>query len=150
MQNTKILLADDHKIIIDGLRRLLTDKFEVVGAVTDGMMVVETAKKTCPDLVLLDITMPLMNGLDAARVLQNEVPNAKIIFLTMHADSYFVLEAFRVGASGYLLKQSAGDELLTAIHQVLLGRHYLSPLVTKDFISLLLESKKKLINTILI
>jgi DNA-binding NarL/FixJ family response regulator len=141
MERAKILLADDHVIIIEGLRRLLEDQFELVGAVTNGMRLIEEARSQKPDVILLDISMPLLNGLDAARVLQDEKTKSKLIFLTMHTDLFFVQEAFRVGASGYLLKQSAGDELISAIHQVLQGRTYISPLVAGDLIPLIIESK---------
>ena len=141
MKRARILLADDHVIIIEGLRRLLEDQFELVGAVTDGMQLLEEARKSKPDVILLDISMPLLNGLDAARSLTQESTKAKLIFLTMHADPFFVQEAFRAGASGYLLKQSAGDELISAINQVMLGRTYISPLVAGDLIPLIVESK---------
>jgi CRISPR-associated protein Cas8b1/Cst1 subtype I-B len=141
MQRARILLADDHVIIIEGLRRILEDQFELVGAVTDGRALIEEAKTKKPDIILLDISMPLLNGLDAARILQKDSTRAKLIFLTMHTDSYFVKEAFRAGASGYLLKQSAGDELVVAIKHVLEGRVYISPLITEDLIPLIIESK---------
>jgi DNA-binding NarL/FixJ family response regulator len=141
MKRASILLADDHVIIIEGLRRLLEDQFELVGAVTNGMLLIEEARKLKPDVILLDISMPLLNGLDAARTLHQESTKSKIVFLTMHADPFFVQEAFRAGASGYLLKQSAGDELISAINQVLLGRTYISPLVAGDLIPLIIESK---------
>jgi DNA-binding NarL/FixJ family response regulator len=105
------------------------------------MALLEKARETKPDIILLDISMPLLNGLDAARALKKESRKSKLIFLTMHTDSYFVREAFRAGASGYLLKQSAGDELITAINQVLQGRAYITPLVAKDVISFIVESK---------
>lgn len=141
MKRARILLADDHVIIIEGLRRLLEDQFELVGAVTDGMALIEAAKKNKPDIILLDISMPLLNGLDAARLLQKDSMRSKIIFLTMHTDSYFVKEAFRAGASGYLLKQSAGDELVTAINHVLQGKTYISPLIAGEIVPLIIESK---------
>jgi DNA-binding NarL/FixJ family response regulator len=141
MKRARILLADDHVIIVEGLRSLLESHFELVGAVTDGMALVEAARQHQPDVILLDISMPLLNGLDAARILQKESIKSKFIFLTMHTDSYFIKEAFRAGASGYLLKQSAGDELIMAINQVLLGRAYITPLIAKDVIPLIIESR---------
>jgi len=141
MNRARILLADDHVIIIEGLRRILEEQFELVGAVTDGMALVEAAKAHKPDIIVLDISMPLLNGLDAARILQKESTASKLIFLTMHTDSYFVQEAFRAGASGYLLKQSAGEELITAINHVLQKKTYISPLIASDLIPLIIKSK---------
>jgi DNA-binding NarL/FixJ family response regulator len=141
MKRARILLADDHIIIIEGLRRLLENRFELVGAVTNGLALLEAAKTTKPDIILLDISMPYLSGLDAARTLQKDFKRIKLIFLTQHTDSYFVKEAFRAGASGYLLKQSAGDELITAIDQVLQGRPYITPLIAEDLIPMILESK---------
>jgi DNA-binding NarL/FixJ family response regulator len=141
MKRARILLADDHIIIIEGLRRLLENHFELVGAVTNGLALLEAAKATKPDIILLDISMPHLSGLDAARTLQKDSKRIKLIFLTQHTDSYFVKEAFRAGASGYLLKQSAGDELITAIDQVLQGRPYITPLIAEDLIPMILESK---------
>jgi DNA-binding NarL/FixJ family response regulator len=125
--------------VIEGLRSLFGETYELVGAVSDGRALIDAAKNTLPDVIVLDISMPLLNGLDAARVLRSEVPEAKIVFLTMHADRYFVKEAFRAGASGYLLKQAAGEELISAIEQVMKGRRYISPLITDDILSLVLD-----------
>jgi len=138
MERVKILLADDHTIVLEGIKSLLEGRFDLVGAVTDGRALVKAAKQTVPDVIVLDISMPLLNGLDAARLLRKELPRTKIVFLTMHADSYFVREAFRAGASAYLLKHSAGEELVNAIEQVLLGRQYITPLITKEVMSLFL------------
>jgi DNA-binding NarL/FixJ family response regulator len=95
-----------------------------------------------PDVILLDISMPVLNGIDAAHQLRTLLPSAKIIFVTMHADAEFVTEAFRVGAAGYLLKRSAASELLTAIREVLKGNHYVSPLVTRNALDLFIASSK--------
>lgn len=137
---TKILLADDHSIVLEGLVGLLSGRYDVVGAVSDGLAVVEEARAKCPDVIVLDISMPRLNGLEAARIVHSQMPQTKIIFLTMHADRYFIIEAFRTGASGYLLKQSAGEELFTAIDEVMSGRRYLSALATHDTLSYIFEN----------
>lgn len=126
------MLADDHTLVLEGLRRLLEDECELVGMVEDGRALVETAPKLAPDLILLDISMPLLNGLDAARRLRKLVPESRIIFLTMHADPTYASEAFEAGAAGYLLKRSAASELAAAIATVLDGGKYLTPLITSE------------------
>jgi len=135
----KILLADDHAIVIDGLRRLLETEFEVVGAVGDGRALLSAAKKLRPDVILVDISMPSLNGLEAVRQLKKTDSRAKVIFLTMHLDGSFAAEAMRAGAAGYLVKHSIAEELVQAIRQVLEGRHYVSPLITKDMLGNLVE-----------
>lgn len=134
MTKPRLLLADDHSLVIEGIRRILEDHFDVVGAVEDGRALVEAAATLRPELVLLDISMPLLNGIDAARRLKQQHPEIKIIFVTMHADRAYVNEAFKAGASGYLLKRSAGAELLQAIESVLGGNSYVTPLIAKDLI----------------
>ena len=124
----RVLLADDHTLVLEGLRRILEDKCDLVGTVEDGRTLVEAAERLRPDVILLDISMPLLNGLEAARIVRTRVPEAKIIFLTMHADPTYAREAFRAGASGYLLKRSATSELAKAISVVLRGRPYVTPL----------------------
>jgi DNA-binding NarL/FixJ family response regulator len=130
----RILMADDHSLVLAGLRRLVEEEGDVVGAVEDGRALVEEAKRLRPDLILLDISMPLLNGLDAARQLTKLVPDSKLIFVTAHATPTYVTEAFKVGASGYLVKQSATAELKQAIQVVLSGQHYMTPSVTKDML----------------
>lgn len=132
MNRPRVLLADDHSIVLAGLRRLMESDFDLVGTVEDGRALLEAAARLKPDIIMLDISMPLLNGIEAARQLRKIVPQSKIIFLTMHADVGYVKEAFRVGASGYLIKRSAASELATAIHEVMKGRTYVTPLVTKD------------------
>ncbi len=132
MTRPRILMADDHSLVLAGLRRLVEELGEVVGTVEDGRALVEEAKRLRPDLILLDISMPLLNGLDAARQLTKLVPDSKLIFLTMHTTPTYVSEAFKAGASGYLVKQSATAELKQAIQAVLRGQHYMTPPVTKD------------------
>jgi DNA-binding NarL/FixJ family response regulator len=132
MKKPRVLLADDHTLVLDGLRKILEPECEVVGAVEDGRSLLVTAKQLQPDIILLDISMPLLNGVEAARRLRTAAPDAKVIFVTMHADATYVAGAFRAGASGYVLKRCASVELLKAINQVLTGRPYITPLIRKD------------------
>lgn len=134
MKRARILLADDHTLVLEGIRKLLESHFDLVGAVEDGRAVLEVAPKVDPQVIVLDISMPLLNGIDAARQLRKVVPDAKIVFLSMHADPTYVTEAFRAGGSGYLLKRSAATELIFAIEEVLKGRYYVTPAVAKDVI----------------
>ena len=139
MKRPRVLMADDHSLILAGLRKLVENECEVIGTVEDGRSLVEAAQRLRPDLILLDISMPLLNGLEAARQLQILVPESKLIFLTMHASSTYATEAFQAGASGYLLKRSAASELSLAIRSVLHGQHYLTPLITKDVLGSVLN-----------
>jgi DNA-binding NarL/FixJ family response regulator len=132
MKRPRVLLADDHTLVLDGLRKILEPECEVVGAVEDGRSLLAAAKQLQPDIILLDISMPLLNGVEAARRLRAAAPDAKVIFVTMHADATYVAGAFRAGASGYVLKRCASLELLKAINQVLSGREYVTPLIGKD------------------
>ena len=138
----RLLLADDHTLLLEGIRLLLEPEFDLVGSVEDGHALLAAAKTLKPDIILLDISMPVLNGIDAARRLRKLLPSAKLIFLTMHADPDYVTEAFRAGAMGYLLKRSAASELLTAIQAVLKGNHYVSPLVTRNALDLLISTPK--------
>jgi DNA-binding NarL/FixJ family response regulator len=135
MKKPRVLMADDHSLILAGLRKLVEVECDVVGMVEDGRALVEAAQKLRPDLILLDISMPLLNGLEAARQLTKLVPESKVIILTMHASPTYATEAFQAGASGYLLKRSAASELSKAIESVLQGQQYLTPLITKDVLS---------------
>lgn len=137
----RLLLADDHTLLLEGIRLMLEPEFELVGSVEDGQALLTAAKALKPDVILLDISMPVLNGIDAAHQLKKILPSAKLIFLTMHADADYVTEAFRAGAAGYLLKRSAASELLTAIREVLNGNHYVSPLVTRNALDMLITSK---------
>ena len=132
MTPPRILMADDHSLVLAGLRRLVVGFGDVVGTVEDGRALIVEAQRLRPDLILLDISMPLLNGLDAARQLAKLVPESKVIFLTMHATPTYVTEAFKAGASGYLLKQSAEAELGQAVQAVLRGQQYMTPSVTKN------------------
>jgi len=135
MMRPRVLMADDHSIVLAGLRKLVETECEVVGAVENGRALVEEAEKRQPDIILLDISMTLLNGLGAARQLRKLVPESKLIFLTMHATPSYAMEAFKAGASGYLLKRCAASELMQAIRAVMQGQHYLTPLITKDVLT---------------
>jgi len=124
----RILIADDHQIVRQGLRRLLEseESFTVVGEAANGRAAVRMVEEMNPDMVVMDVTMPDLNGIDAARQITTEHPDVKVIGLSMHADSRFASEMLRAGASGYLLKEDAFEELATAIRQVLSGTVYVS------------------------
>lgn len=127
MRRTRILLADDHAMICAGFAKLLEPYYEVVGSVLDGRALLKAADDLKPDVVLLDIGMPLLNGLDAARELKKRMPYIKIIFLTMESDSYIATEALRAGGLAYLLKTSQPTELLQAVHDAVRGVSYVTP-----------------------
>ncbi len=131
MGRIRVLLADDHAIICAGVAKLLEPYYEVVGSVEDGRALLKAANELKPDVVLLDIGMPLLNGLDAARELKKRMPYVKLIFLTMDSDSYVAAEAFRAGALAYLLKTSSSAELLQAIHGVVKGVSYVTPAIAR-------------------
>jgi len=124
----RVLLADDHKLVLEAFRRLLEPQYEVVGTVSDGHALLEAAPLLHPDVVLLDVAMPLLNGLDAARQLKQQMPKVKLVFLTMNPDPDLATEAMRAGASAYLLKHCGTSELFHAIEQALKGKSY----VTKE------------------
>jgi DNA-binding NarL/FixJ family response regulator len=131
MKRPRVLVADDHQMLVDALKCVLEPRCEVVGTVNDGRALVAAASALQPDLIVLDIAMPDLNGLDAARRLKQSESKAKLIFLTMHEDPDFVGEAFRVGASAFLLKQSAVLELMDAVEKVLRGGSYVTPRAAK-------------------
>jgi RNA polymerase sigma factor (sigma-70 family) len=141
IKKPRLLMADDHSIMLAGLRKLVEGTCEVIGAVEDGRALVEAAEQLRPDLILVDISMPLLNGMDAARQIKKSVPDAKLIFLTMHASPVFATEALQAGASGYLLKQSAASELPQAIETVLNGQVYLTPAITKSVLDSIVKHK---------
>ena len=139
MTRPRILMADDHAMLLDAFRALLEPEFDVVGTVTDGRMLLEEFSRLHPDVVVLDIAMPLLNGLDAGRQLKAQRKSVKLIYLTMNPDPDLAGEALRLGASGYVLKSSAAHELKQAIHEVLRGRSYITPLITRDVVGSLIE-----------
>ena len=142
MTRPRVLLADDHTLILDGYRKLLEELCEIVGVAEDGRTLLAMAQQLQPDIVTLDISMPQLNGIDAARKLHKDLPCTKIIFVTMHADQAYVNEAFKAGASGYLLKRSAGSELVQAIQSVMNGHHYVTPLIAKDLVQSVVTGRK--------
>jgi DNA-binding NarL/FixJ family response regulator len=132
MKRPRVILADDHVLLLDAVKNLLAADFEIVGTFTDGLALVNGAVELKPDVVILDIGMPQMNGLNAGQRLRQILPNLKLIYLTMNLDADIAAEALRLGASGYVAKNSAATELIRAIHLVLRGRTYITPLITKD------------------
>lgn len=127
MRRPRLLLADDHRLVLDGLRTVLEPHFEVIGVVEDGRALLTAASELKPDLILLDISIPLLNGINAAHYLRKSCPKTKLIFVTMHAERAYVAGAFRAGASGYVLKRAAARELVVAIREVLSGRRFITP-----------------------
>ena len=128
----RVLLADDHAVVAEGIARLIGDVADLVGQVNDGVRLLEEVRRLRPDIVVTDITMPGMSGIDAMRQLKAEGSEARFIFLTIHTEARLAAEAMRSGASAYLLKQAAGNELFSAIQAVTSGRTYLTPLITGD------------------
>jgi DNA-binding NarL/FixJ family response regulator len=126
VKKARILLGDDHPVFLDGSRALLETRYEVVGAAMDGRILVEAALSLKPDLILLDISMPLLSGLEGARRAKASLPRVKVLFFTMHSEQTYVQAAFEAGAAGYLLKSAASPELLTAVRKVLEGQIYVS------------------------
>jgi DNA-binding NarL/FixJ family response regulator len=122
-------MADDHDLVVEGIQRLLESKCDFVGKVGDGYALLRAAEQERPDVVLLDISMPLLNGMEACRQLTRSLPKTRVIFLTMHADTAYLEEGFRAGGSGYLLKRSAASELLEAISTVMRGGRYVTSLI---------------------
>jgi len=138
----RLLIADDHTLVAEACRSVLEPRFEVVGIVNNGRTLLQAATSLRPDVVIVDIAMPHLNGLDAGQQLKGLIPSLKIVYLTMNTEPEVAAEAFRRGASGYVLKTSAADELVTAIHRVLKNESYLSPSITKDTVTYLLKSGK--------
>src|SRR5262245_3805627 len=134
MHRPRVLLADDHWLIREAIARRLESGCDVVGAVTDSRALLADAAEHRPDIVVLDIALPLLNGLDAARQLKRLMPDVKLIFLTVSEDPDLAAEAFRAGASGYLLKNSAASELLKSVQEVSRGRSYVTPLATQGLV----------------
>ena len=135
----RVIIADDHVLLAEAFEKLLSPECEVVAKVIDGRALVEACRTAHPDIVLLDISMPLLNGLDAARQIRAINPSIKLIFLTMNDDPDLAAEAFRAGATAYLLKRSPASELLTAIRQATKNRKYVTPLVTEGMLGALMD-----------
>lgn len=126
----RILIADDHQLVLEGIKRIVEPECTVAGVATNGQDILALARAEQPDIVLLDMTLPLLNGIEAARKLKATLPHIKIIFVTMQVKRDYVREAFDAGASGYVAKQAAASDLVEAIHEVLDGHFYLSPLIS--------------------
>jgi DNA-binding NarL/FixJ family response regulator len=135
MKKNRVLLADDHRIVLEGLRGLLEPEFEIVGAVEDGRTLVSEARRLRPDLVVADISMPELNGIDAVRQIKKTDEGIRVVFLTMHADVGYAASAFEAGASGFVLKHSAPQELITALRDAMRGHTYVTPIIAGDLIA---------------
>ena len=141
---TRLLIADDHNLVAEACKSFLEPEFEVVAIVNDGRALLQAAVELKPDILIVDISMPLLNGLDAAEQVKAMLPSVKLVFLTMNMNPEVAAEAFRRGASAYLPKSTAAKELLMALRDVLRGKSYLSPLITRDTVQFLLRSGKAL------
>jgi DNA-binding NarL/FixJ family response regulator len=139
----KILLADDHKVLTEGLSKLLSQQYEVMGTVSNGRELVSAAKEHKPDVIVADISMPLLNGIDAIKMLRKAGVRSKFVMLTMHLDVSLAVQSFRVGASAYVLKSVASDEIRSAVETALRGRTYLSSGFPMDLISVLAEAARR-------
>lgn len=142
MSKPRVLLADDHALLIGAYEKLLAGECDVVGHAQDGRALVAAAETSKPDIVILDISMPLLNGIEAGRQIKRRAPDCKLVFVTMNEDPGLAAEAFRAGASAYLLKSSAWAELVTAIREVMRGRSYVTPLVTGDLVGSLMKQEQ--------
>jgi DNA-binding NarL/FixJ family response regulator len=138
---TRLIIADDHTLIAEAFQKLLEPSCDVVATVTDGRALLVAARDLRPEVIVLDVAMPLLNGLDAARYIRKMDPSIKMVFVTVSEDPDIAAEAFRAGGSAYLLKRSAGAELLTAIHEVLKGRSYVTSLVTGGVVQSLMRHR---------
>jgi len=139
----RILLADDHRMVAEGLKSLLVDDFDLVGTVEDGRTMVATAKKLRPDVIVADITMPHLNGLDALARLKNDNPDVKVVFLTMHRNAAYARRALEAGAAGFVVKHSAPAELVMAIRAALKGETFISPTLAGDVLQEIQHGARK-------
>ena len=144
MTRARIILADDHRLMLDALKKLLEPEFEIVGTFENGQTLVEHAAELHPNVIVLDVGMPQMNGLIAGKKLKQELPLVKLVYLTMNQDPDIAGEAFRLGASAYLLKNSSGSELVRAIGEVVRGRYYITPLMTKEMDGSFVQNFKRM------
>jgi DNA-binding NarL/FixJ family response regulator len=134
MNRPRVLIADDHQILAEGVRGLLEPKFEVVGVLADGRELLTAAKKLRPDVIVADVTMPSLNGIEAAAQLRDAGITARVVILTMHRDVAYARRAMEAGASGFVLKHSVSTELLTAIREALRGRTYITPMIAGELV----------------
>ena len=135
MKKPRLLLADDHRLVAEGLRGLLEPDYQLVGIVENGRELLEAAARLMPDVVVADVSMPLLNGIEAVRQLKKKSPEVVVVFLTMHLDVAYAASAFEAGASGYVLKHSAPSELLNAIDCALKGRTYITPMLAGELLN---------------
>ncbi len=142
MTKPRVLLADDHALLLGAFEALLSSECEIVGTASDGRQLVADAARLKPDVIVLDVMMPHLNGLEAARQIKQSLKTVKLVFVTVNEDADLAAEAFRAGASAYLLKGSAAPELLTAIREVMQGRSYVTPLMTDALVETLLNPEK--------
>lgn len=143
---SRVLIADDHTLVADLCKKLLEPEFDVVGTVADGRALVRTAANLKPDVVVIDVAMPILNGLDAGQQVKEMLPAVKLVYLTMNPDPEVAAEAFRRGASGFLLKTCAADELVIGVRKVLRGVPYMSPQLSKETVSYLRNQSKTLVD----
>jgi DNA-binding NarL/FixJ family response regulator len=143
MPKIRVLLADDHLVVAEGFRALLGDTFDLVGTVHDGRALIAAAEELMPDVIVTDISMPLLNGLDAMRQIKAQLPAARFVVVTMHRETQLAVEAFRAGATGYVLKVSPAEELIACIREVARGGAFVTSLLSKDLVTLLLEARGK-------
>lgn len=143
MTKPRVLLADDHKIVVEGLRSLLQTEFDLLPTAANGLELIDLAERLRPDVIVTDISMPLLNGIDAVRKLRELGVDAKVVFLTMHPDIVFATRALEAGASGYVLKHSAPDELISAIHEALNGGLFISAALRSPALEEFLDPSKR-------
>lgn len=137
MRRPTLLLADDHVALVDGIARILREHVEIVGTVTDGATLCEAARQLHPDVIVSDIAMPTVSGMEALRRLRQQQPEVRVIMFTMHADARLAAEAFRLGAKGFVTKQESSDELVKAVQAVVNGHKYITPSLTDDVLDLM-------------
>jgi DNA-binding NarL/FixJ family response regulator len=147
MPKPKLLLADDHQIVIEGLRGLLRADFDLVGTAADGMEMVERVQELSPDCVVADVSMPLLNGIDALRKLRAEGIDTPLVFLTMHPDATYLTRALEAGAAGYVVKHAASDELIGAIRAALRGETFVSPQLKQGGVTEFLDETRRHLKT---
>jgi len=145
MHRSRILIADDHNLVAELCKKLLEPEFEVVGTVSNGRELMRAATALKPDVIIVDIGMPVLNGLDAAEHIKHELPAIKVVFLTMNNDAEVAAEAFRRGALGYLVKTCATSEVVTCVREVLRGKTFLSPRISRDAVDFLRRQRKRLV-----
>ena len=143
MSKPRVIIADDHTMLVEAFEKLLSPECDVVAKVADGRALLTAVNELKPDVVVLDLSMPLLNGLDAARQIKQSHPSVRLVFVTMNEDPDLAAQAFRIGGAAYLLKRSAGSELLTAIREAMRHRSYVTPLVTEGMLGSLMHAQSE-------